>query len=137
MDGQVRMSEGSIALAEVIGVLIFLLARPLIAAFTDEKDAIAFGVQKSHTCAMFYCLLAASHCISAVLRGAGKAKVPMGTMLVCWCIIRVAFLEITVPLTNSISVVNWVYPLTWLLSTVFLTFYYLKVDWLHAMEKQG
>ena len=127
----------SIALAEIIGVLIFLLARPLIAAFTDEKDAIAFGVQKSHTCAMFYCLLAASHCISAVLRGAGKAKVPMGTMLVCWCIIRVAFLEITVPLTNSISVVNWVYPLTWLLSTVFLTFYYLKVDWLHAMEKHG
>lgn len=131
------MSEGTIALAEVIGVLIFLLARPLIAAFTDEKDAIAFGVQKSHTCAMFYGLLAASHCISAVLRGAGKAKVPMGTMLVCWCIIRVAFLEITVPLTNSIFAVNRVYPLTWLLSTIFLAFCYLKVDWLHAMEKQG
>ncbi len=121
----------SIIIAELIGLTIFLLARPLTAAFTNEKEAIAFGVEKARTCSLFYCLLAASHCLSAVLRGAGRAKVPMATMLVFWCVIRVTFLEIMVPLTNDIAVVNWVYPLTWFLSTVFLTFYYLRVDWLH------
>ena len=126
----------SIIIAELIGLTIFLLARPLTAAFTDEKEAIAFGVEKARTCSLFYCLLAASHCLSAVLRGAGRAKVPMAAMLVFWCVIRVTFLEIMVPLTNDIAAVNWVYPLTWFLSTVFLTFYYLKVDWLHDAKKQ-
>ena len=126
----------SIIIAELIGLTIFLLARTLTAAFTDDAEAIAFGVEKARTCSLFYCLLAASHCLSAVLRGAGRAKVPMATMLIFWCVIRVTFLEIMVPITNDIAVVNWVYPLTWFLSTVFLTFYYLKVDWLHDAKKK-
>ena len=35
-----------------------------------------------------------------------------------------------VPITESIAVVNWVYPLTWALSTVVLFIYYIKADWL-------
>jgi len=120
----------SMALAEIIGVLFFIFAPYLIMAFTRDPEAVKFGVDKARVCALFYCLLAASHCFSAVLRGAGKALVPMITMLSFWCVIRVGFLMVAVPVTESIAAVNWVYPLTWNLSTVALLIYYLKANWL-------
>ena len=126
----------SMALAEVIGVLFFVSAPLLIMAFTRDADAIAYGVDKARVCSLFYCLLAASHCFSAVLRGAGKAMVPMITMLSFWCVVRVGFLWIMVPVTQNIAVVNWVYPLTWSLSTIALLIYYLKADWLGIKTKQ-
>lgn len=126
----------SMALAEVIGVLFFVSAPLLIMAFTRDADAIGYGVDKARVCSLFYCLLAASHCFSAVLRGAGKAMVPMITMLSFWCVVRVGFLWIMVPVTQNIAVVNWVYPLTWSLSTIALLIYYLKADWLGIKTKQ-
>ena len=126
----------AIALAELVGVLIWWGAPWLIRAFTQEPEAIAYGVQKARTCALFYCLLAASHGLSAVLRGAGKAVIPMISMLSFWCVVRVAILHVAVPIYQSIAVVNWVYPITWALSTVFLSVYYGKADWLHSFERE-
>lgn len=127
----------AVCMAELIGVLFYLAAPVLIGLFTEEPEAIAFGVEKVHICALFFCLLAASHSYSAVLRGAGKAVVPMIAMLAFWCVIRVAFLQFAVPIFKTIAVVNWVYPLTWFLSTVFLTIYYFKADWIHTFEKEA
>ncbi len=124
----------SILLAECIGMIFFITAPFLIAAFTDTPEALQFGVDKARICALFYCLLAASHCLSAVLRGAGLSSIPMVTMLAFWCVIRVLFLVITAQFTDSILPVNWVYPLTWALSTIALTIYYCKADWLHRHE---
>ena len=126
----------SVAIAEIIGVVIYAAAPLLITAFTDEPEAIAFGVDKARICALFYGLLALSHCISAVLRGAGRAVVPMVTMLVFWCAVRVAFLMVMVPIFRTIAVVNWVYPLTWSLSSVALVIYYWRADWLHGFTKK-
>lgn len=122
----------SVVIAEVIGLLIFIFAPLLISAFTREAKAVEYGVLKARTCALFYCLLAATHSFAAVLRGAGKSMVPMVTMLAFWCLVRVSFLWITVPLTEAIDVVNWVYPLTWTLSTTALYIYYIKADWMNS-----
>lgn len=124
----------SVILAELIGVVLFIAAPVLIAAFTQEPEAIAYGVDKMRIVSPFYCFLAVSHCIAAVLRGAGKAKIPMLVMMSCWCIFRVAFIMILIPITNSINVVNWVYPVTWFLSSVILIIYYLKGNWAKARE---
>ena len=126
----------AVLLAELIGVLIYWGAPWLIYAFTQEPEAIAYGVMKARTCALFYCLLAASHGLSAVLRGAGKAVIPMVSMLAFWCVVRVTILHFAVPVYQSIAVVNWVYPITWALSTVFLCVYYIKADWLHTFERE-
>ena len=125
----------SIAAAELIGVAIYLSAPYLLGAFTKEPEAIAFGVRKAQICSVFFFLLAASHCLSAVLRGAGKASIPMLAMLIFWCVVRVAFIAVAMPYFRSIDVVNWVYPLTWLLSTIFLIVYYVRADWLHSFDK--
>lgn len=124
----------AVVLAELIGAVVFIFAPALIAAFDSTPEVIRFGVEKSRTAGLFFFLLAYSHSMAAILRGAGKAVIPMVVMLVFWCIVRVTFLTITVPLTQSIQMVYWVYPLTWLLSSVTFFLYSRKADWLHSLE---
>lgn len=120
----------TILLAEMIGVLIFVFAPSLIALFNEDEEVVHFGVQKARTSALFYFLLAYSHALSAVLRGSGKSIVPMFVMLICWCVIRVLFLVIMIPIFPNIDVVYWVYPLTWSLSSIyFLVYYRLKTKY--------
>ncbi len=120
----------SVLLAELIGILIFFLAPYLIAAFDSSPEVVRFGVEKARTAALFYFLLAYSHSTSAVLRGAGRAMFPMGIMVFFWCVVRVVFLTVMIPLTQSIQAVYWVYPLTWSLSSAAFFIYYRKADWL-------
>lgn len=125
----------AMGIAQCIGLIIFTLAPLLIGAFATGEEAIAFGVEKARTCALFYFLLAASHCLAAVMRGAGRATVPMTVMLVCWCVIRVTILTIVTPLVGDIWIVNWVYPITWTLSTAALGVYYFRVDWMKTEQR--
>lgn len=123
--------------SELLGLTLYLAAPWLIGLFTTEPEAIAYGVDKAHICSFFFFLCAASHSVASVLRGAGKAVIPMISMLSFWCVVRVAYLKIVVPLYHSINVVNWAYPLTWLMSTAFLTVYILRADWVHSFEKES
>ena len=120
----------SMAIAEIVGIILFFGSEFLIGLFTDEAESVMYGVMKSHSCSLFFFMLAAAHCFSAVMRGAGKSTVPMLTMLICWCVVRVAALSILVPIYHSIHIVNWIFPVTWTLSVIVLGIYYFKVDWI-------
>ena len=119
-------------LAEIIGVIIFLAAPVFVAAFDRTPEVILFGTQRARTSALFYFLLAYSHSIAAVLRGAGKSVVPMIVMMIFWCVIRVTVLTGVSFLIPSIAVVYWIYPLTWTLSSIAFLIYYKKANWLYA-----
>ena len=55
----------------------------------------------------------------------------MFVMVGCWCVLRVLWIQIMVPLTQDIRFVFWSYPITWTVSVTILTVYFFKVDWLH------
>lgn len=120
----------TITLSEVIGLIVFWAAPYLIAAFDPTPQVVAFGVEKARTAALFFFLLAYSHSVASVLRGAGKSIIPMIVMMSCWCFIRVLFLAITIPLTHSVFMVYVVYPLTWAMSSAIFFFYYKRANWL-------
>lgn len=120
----------SLIMAECIGIIIYLASPVLISAFNSDPEVIAFGVQQAHTVTLFYFLLAFSHCLAGLLRGAGKSIIPMIVMMVCWCIIRVTYITVIVKLIPSIQVIFWAYPLTWTLSSIVFLIFYLKSDWL-------
>ena len=121
----------SMLIAEGIGMILYALSPILMRAFTSSPEAIAYGVERARVCGPFICLLAATHCLSATLRGAGKAMVPMVMIFATWCLFRMGFLLVVLPMVRSITVVSMVYPLTWAMSTLALLIYYKKVDWMH------
>ena len=124
----------AMGIAEVIGIVIFIFAPVFTAAFDSTPEVIRFGVERARTAALFYFLLAFSHSVAAILRGAGKAVVPMVIMMIFWCVVRVAFLTGAGMFISSIAIVYWVYPLTWTLSSVAFLIYYKKADWLHSFS---
>lgn len=126
----------SCLMAEVIGVGCYLLSPQLIDLFSESQEAIGFGVQHMRTICLFYFLMAFSHCIAAVLRGAGKASVPMYTMLICWCVIRVAYITVAVQWVPRLTTVSWAYPITWTLSSIVFLIYFLKADWIHNFDRE-
>ncbi len=121
----------TVVMAELIGVIVMLFAPQLIAASDSTPAVVQFGVEKARTAALFYCLLAYSHSVASVIRGAGKAVVSMLIMMTFWCVVRVAFLAVSIPFTHSVLMVYAVYPLTWALSSVAFFFYYRRANWLN------
>lgn len=115
-------------------VFIYLCAPWLVSLFNDDPEIISYGVLMARNIVFAYFLVAYSHAAAGVLRGAGLSKVPMFVMVGCWCVLRVTWIESMVALTNDIRTVFWGYPVTWLCSTIILTVYLLKSDWLHKKE---
>lgn len=120
----------TMCLAEIIGILFFLLAPYLIALFSDTPEVVAYGIRQARVESLFYCLLALSHACAAVLRGAGRTIVPMAVMLAIWCVGRITYITAMVRLIPNITVVFTAYPVTWFLSSVLFVVTLLRGRWL-------
>ena len=125
----------SMLTAELIGVVIWLAAPFFIGLFNSDPGVVAFGVRQARIISPFYCLLALNHCMAGILRGAGKATVPMIIMMAIWCVVRVSYITIAVGIWENIMVVFTAYPLTWSISAVLFLIYYFKADWLHTFDR--
>ncbi len=123
--------------AVAIGILLYIFAPQMIQFFCDSEESIAFGVLHMRTICPFICLMAFSHCVASIMRGAGKATVPMFTMLFCWCVFRVSYITVAVKFVNQLTTVSWAYPITWTLSSIVFLVFLLKSDWIHNFDKKG
>ncbi|MEY8522353.1 MATE family efflux transporter [bacterium 1XD8-76] len=126
----------AVLIAEAIGIVYYIFAPYLIGTFDSSPGVIRYGVTQAHIVTLFYLLLAFSHSIAAVCRGAGKAFVPMIVMLSVWCVLRISYILIVMRVTGEIQYVFWAYPLTWGISSVIYLFYYLFSDWVHGFERR-
>ena len=119
-----------VIVAQIIGVIIFAFAPTFIGFFSDQPEVIEIGTMRARIISLFYFMLALSHLLSGILRGLGRTKVPMVVMLVSWCIIRIAYITVTLRFIPDIRVVFWAYPITWAISVVSFLVYYKRSTWL-------
>lgn len=124
----------AMVLAECIGACIYILAPALIGLFDRTPEVIRLGVRQARTVSLFYCLLAFSHAVAAVCRGAGKAFIPMVVMLSVWCVLRISYIALVMHFFGEIRYIYWAYPLTWGISSVIYLVYYLFCDWVHGFD---
>ena len=121
--------------AELVGVLFWIFAPSLIGLFNEDPSVVQFGVKQMRIISLFYCLLALNHCMAGILRGAGKAMVPMTVMLASWCLLRVTYITIMVDTFKIIDVIFTAYPVTWTVSAIIFIIYYCKADWIHNFDR--
>lgn len=122
--------------AECIGILCYIFAEDLIGMFNSNPNVIDLGMRHMRSICLFYALLAFSHCIAAIMRGVGKASVPMYTMLVCWCVVRVSYITLALKYIYRLETISFAYPITWTLSSIVFLVYFLKADWMHDAKKK-
>ncbi|MCM1118185.1 MAG: MATE family efflux transporter [bacterium] len=125
-----------VILAELVGVVLYVWAPYILRFFVDSDQAVEYGCIHAHTVAPFFFLLAFSHCAAGVMRGCGKAFIPMITMLLFWCGVRIIYVTLAVQRFPVFQTVSWAYPLTWSLSSVTFLIALFKLDWTHAFEKE-
>ncbi|MDE6874730.1 MAG: MATE family efflux transporter [Lachnospiraceae bacterium] len=126
----------ALVLAETIGVIMFLAVPQLVAMFNADSEVVRLGTKQGRTEALFYFLLAFSHIIAGICRGAGKGIVPMIIMLSVWCVFRIAYITVMMHIVHDIGLIYWAYPLTWGISSVIYLVYYVKSDWVHGYGRK-
>ena len=129
--GAVFGLAATMVVSAAAGVFIYIAAPSLIGFFNSDPAVIRYGVLMARNIVFAYALVAYTHGMAGILRGAGLSRVPMFVMVGCWCVLRVIWIQVMVPLTQDIRVVFWSYPITWTFSVLILTIYFFKVDWLH------
>lgn len=124
-------------LAELIGVVIYVWGPYALRFFVNSEEAVGYGVIHARTVAPFFFLLAFSHCAAGIMRGIGKAFVPMVTMLLFWCGVRIVYVTLAVKEFPVFKTISWAYPLTWSLSSVLFLVVLLKLDWGNILGKNS
>ncbi len=132
----------SAILALIIGIICYLLAPSLISLFVSSNgenidDVISYGVKALRVTSLFYPLLAYAHCTASVLRGSGRAIIPMLIMLSIWCVFRVIYITFMMNVINhDIRLLYTAYPVTWGLSCIIYAIYYNCTKWYYPSFKQ-
>ncbi len=124
----------AMVVAEIMGLLFFLFAKDLLAFFTREPEAIAYGFRRVQLVWVFYICLAATHSMAGVMRGAGKPMVTMVAFVGCWCVLRVLIMTLLMPIFRSIDVVFLAFASTWCISAAYLAWNWFKGDWLKPRD---
>lgn len=120
----------SVITTAVISILLVVLGPYVLSIFSDDVRVINYGLQMMYILAPFYILLAISHAITGIVRGAGNTTMPMIVMVTCWCGLRMLWILISVPIFNNIIVVFMGWPITWTISTIWFFIYYKKGNWI-------
>ena len=124
------------AVAESVALVIYIFSPRLIGLFSQDPEVIAFGVMHQRTMTPFFFLVAYTHAMAAIQRGAGHSAVAMLVMAVCWCVIRVPYVTLAAHLRPVLTSVSSGYPVTWALSSIVFTVYYFKTDWMHGPHRR-
>lgn len=126
----------AITVAELIGLALYILMPQLARLFSETPEVIRMATRQARTIAPFFCLLAYSHAVASVLRGAGKAVVPMLVMLGVWCVLRITYITLIMRVTHELLFIYLAYPITWTISSILYFLYYHFSDWIHGFEKK-
>ena len=116
----------SIIATAVLGSLVFILARPLMAVFSPEEDVIDFGVRFIRIVTPFYLAICFNQIYAGALRGVGDATMPTVIMLVSFVLFRQVYLAVTRALGAGFVAVALAYPVGWILCSTLLIIRYSR-----------
>ena len=112
----------------VVSLLIYLFAEPIMRLFTDNVEAIGFGMEYMHIIAIFFVFLGILSTFQSLLRAAGDIPITIA-MGVSEVITRIGF-AFLFSLWFGYHGLWWVSPITWLISAGLGTWRYLSGRWI-------
>ena len=117
----------SIGAALVLMMPVMAAAPMLATLFTKDPEVIAYGVRFIRLMMPFYVAISFNQILSNALRGAGNSVVPMILMMSSFIVFRQIYLFAISHIYNTITSVALGYPFGWILCSVLLLIYYMKV----------
>ena len=116
----------SIVSTAVLGLLVFVLAKPLMALFSPEADVIDYGIRFIRIVTPFYLAICFNQIYAGALRGVGDATMPTVIMLISFVAFRQVYLAVTKALGAGFIAVALAYPVGWILCSTLLIIRYSR-----------
>lgn len=119
----------AVAITVVLMIPIMIFAPHLVAFLNDKPEVIEYGTIILRLQSPFYVLCCVNQIYAGVLRGSGKSRVPMVTMLFSFVVFRQCYLYIMANyISNEIIPIALAYPAGWLVASALITIYYKKTS---------
>jgi len=110
-----------------LSLLVIWIAPWLVAAFNSKAEVVTYGTMFLRTLSPFYVVCTVNQVYANALRGAGKSKIPMATMLIGFVFFRQIYLFVMANfISNEIIPIAMGYPAGWLLCSLLTYAYYKK-----------
>ena len=116
----------SLIATAVLGLIVFVLAEPLMSLFSPEKDVIKYGVRFIRIVTPFYIAICFNQIYAGALRGVGDATMPTVIMLVSFVAFRQVYLAVTRALGGGFVAEALAYPVGWILCSTMLIIRYSR-----------
>lgn len=129
-----RVEEGmkksilTLTIFTVAAGLILMAAAPAVLRLFTPDPAIAANGRDAILCIFpFYFLYSINQVYIGGLKGLGKTGFPMLCSLICYCIFRISWCQILLPLIWNIRVVYFSYDASWIIMIILLVLQYRNV----------
>ena len=116
----------SVGATVVLGLMVFLLAKPLLFFFSPEEAVVAYGERFIRIVTPFYIMLCFNQIYSGALRGIGDATAPTIIMLGSFVVFRQLYLAITRWLGLGFVSVALAYPIGWVVCSTLMMIRYRR-----------
>ena len=116
----------SVSVSIVVTILVALFCEPLLHLFTDDQPAVDVGLQMMHHVIPFIWLMSFMEILGSAIRGSGQATPVTVISAISICLFRVVWLIVMLRFFNDPRIVYLCYPISWLLNTIALLFFYFR-----------
>ncbi|MEW9123461.1 MAG: MATE family efflux transporter [Thermotaleaceae bacterium] len=126
-----------LSISVIMSALALVFGEQLFRVFAKDHEVIKLGLNIIHITFPFYFIYVILQVLGDSLRGLGMAKPPMYIIMLNICIIRTGLLFLIVPHFLDVRGVAVTYPLTWALTAVCMSIYYMNYKKKFLMGKTG
>ncbi len=125
-----------IFVASVSSILV-IFRHPFMQIFSADKDVVYYGAKMISILAPFYVIFSITEVISGAIRGSGDAIPIMVITLIGMFVIRIGWIIVAMPIYNTIDIIYWSYPISWIFTWALTLVYFFKGKWRkRAMENE-
>jgi putative MATE family efflux protein len=140
--GQIDRAKRGVGLSIAMGVSVtavlatlgLLLGRTLFGLFSSDEEVIRLGLTIIRVTFPLYFFYVFLESFGGAIRGAGKALPTMLIILVNMCGVRLGTLKLIMAKSPVVGSVAWVYPITWICTSLCLFIYYKTDRWVPGKE---
>ncbi len=119
-----------------LSLVVWAMLSPILHIFTDDGEAIAYGMQYAYWLLPAYIVLGFVQCGGNLIRGSGESFMPMFISVLNFCVLRVVWLVVSGRLFPGFDMVCAGYPLTWATAALMTAVYYFRGNWLRRFTEQ-
>jgi len=121
----------SISVGLFLAAVTYTFGTPLLSIYTDNPEAIAFGLYRVIYLGIPYFICGAMDVMVGSLRGMGSSVLPAISSILGCCGVRIIYINTIFKMYPTPEVLFLVYPVSWLFTlimhSIFLVFQYKKV----------